>query len=455
MVSLGWADYTGKCNLTFIDGDESLNATVFSDCTQIGKQGSEMVMSLSDPCQRMRILFLAPFAPNLQSGHGGGRAIAQLINQLGQKHKIGLCYLRSEREQAVDNILKERCEVIEEVVLPESKATGIEKWLRRFHIWKKLLAGKPLWAIDRYSAIYEEKLEGLLDTWQPDIVQIEFHVMGQYLPTLAGFPAPRILVEHEPGAASARESLRFRFAQGKVIPLLDLFAWKRFERHIVQQVQTVVVFTDRDRRTVREFVQKTPMVQIPLGAEILEHEPRLPAYEPMSLLFVGNFKHSPNLDAAERLLNQIFPKVSAQFPDTRLFLVGDHLPAKSMQIAQKNIIATGYVPDVAPYLDQAALVVLPLRQGGGMRVKVLEALAAGKAIIASSLAVEGLEVVDGEHVILAESDDEYVQVIIDLLRNPEKRLALASQAYAWASTHLGEGKVAEEYEKLYRCLLKC
>jgi glycosyltransferase involved in cell wall biosynthesis len=90
-----------------------------------------------------------------------------------------------------------------------------------------------------------------------------------------------------------------------------------------------------------------------------------------------------------------------------------------------------------------------------MRVKILEALAAGKAVVASSLAVEGLNLVNGEHVILAESDDEFVDVIIDLLRNPEKRLTLARQAHAWASMHHSAGKVAEEYEKLYRCLLRC
>jgi glycosyltransferase involved in cell wall biosynthesis len=88
-------------------------------------------------------------------------------------------------------------------------------------------------------------------------------------------------------------------------------------------------------------------------------------------------------------------------------------------------------------------------------VKVLEALAAGKAVVASSRAVEGLDMVHGEHVILAESDQEFVDAIIDLLRNPEKRLALAVQAHAWASAHLSSEKVAEEYEKLYRCLLKC
>jgi polysaccharide biosynthesis protein PslH len=344
---------------------------------------------------------------------------------------------------------------VEEVVIPEGPVSGIRRLSRRLRILGHLLEGKPLWAIDRFSAGYEQRLKIFLQSWQPDIVQLEFHVMGQYLPALASYPAPRILVEHEPGAESAREFMRSPFVRGRIMPLLDLFAWKRFERRIVQQVQTVVVFTDRDRSTVRKFIQKTPMVQIPLGTEIPERVPSKAGNEPLSLLFVGNFKHLPNLDAADRLINQIFPKVLSQFPATRLFVVGDPLPSSIVRTARQNTVLTGYVPDVAPYLDQAGLVIVPLRLGGGMRVKVLEALAAGKAVVASSRSVEGLEVVNGEHVILAESDDEFVNAITDLIRHPEERLILARQAHAWASAHLGWGRVAGEYEKLYRCLLKC
>ena len=415
----------------------------------------ESARNAPNPCQRLRILFLTPFAPNLQAGHGGGRVIAQLINQLAEHHSVAVCYLRSEKEQAVDTVLSERCEVMEEVVIPEINASGVERWRHRLHVWKKLLGGKPLWAIDRYSEVYEEKLKGLLETWRPDIVQIEFHIMGQYLPALESCPAPKIFVEHEPGAESAREFIRAPFTRGYIMPWLDLLAWKRFESRIVQQVQTVVVFTDRDRRTVREFIDKTPMVQIPLGTEISERAPSAAGHEPLSLLFVGNFKHPPNLDAANRLINQIFPKVLSQLPDAQLFVVGDNLPSSLVVKENQNIIVTGYVPDVMPYLNKAALVVVPIRLGGGMRVKVLEALAAGKAVVASSRAMEGLDLVDGEHMILAESDNEFVNSITDLLRNPEKRLSLAMQAHTWASAHLSWVNVAKEYEKLYRCLLRC
>src|SRR6266496_4211899 len=406
--------------------------------------------------QRLRILFLTPFAPNLQAGHGGSRVIAQLITHLAQRHvTIGLCYLRYEKEQTIDNLLRECCDVIEEVVILENGASGLKRGLQRLQVWKEMLAGKPLWAIDRYSSDYEERLKGLLETWRPDVVQIEFHVMGQYLPALMNYPAPRILIEHEPGTEAARESLKSPFAQGRMIPFLDLFAWQQFERRITGQVDAVVVFTERDRKAIRELGQKTPIVEIPIGAEASEQQLETPIKDPLSLLFVGNFKHPPNLDAADRLINHIFPRVQAQLPEVRLFIVGDHLPSGIQHHENKNIVVTGYVPDVAPYLKQAALVVVPLRLGGGMRVKMLEALAAGKAIVASSRALEGIDVVDGKQVILAEDDDEFVHAILGLLGDPEKRLSLAKQARAWASANLSWDGLAAVYERLYRSLLRC
>src|SRR2546422_10461962 len=105
-------------------------------------------------------------------------------------------------------------------------------------------------------------------------------------------------------------------------------------------------------------------------------------------------------------------------------------------MATANVIVTGPVPDVTPYLDRTAIVVVPLRLGGGMRVKVLEALAAGKAMIASPLAVEGLAVVDGEHAVLAETDQQFCDAIVQLLADPARRAALAGSARAWACAHL-------------------
>jgi glycosyltransferase involved in cell wall biosynthesis len=202
------------------------------------------------------------------------------------------------------------------------------------------------------------------------------------------------------------------------------------------------------------LTQQTPIVRISLGTILSEHPLNPLGYQPLSLLFVGNFRHPPNVDAAMRLISAIFPRVQARFPGTVLHIVGDQPTSRIRKMANENIIVTGRVPDVTPYLDHAALAVVPLRLGGGMRVKVLEALAAGKAVVASPLAVEGLDLVDGEHVTLAKSDQQFSDAIVHLLADPERRALLAARARAWACANLGLEKSIAAYESLYHGLIE-
>ena len=113
--------------------------------------------------------------------------------------------------------------------------------------------------------------------------------------------------------------------------------------------------------------------------------------------------------------------------------------------SNRNVVVTGYVPDIKPCLDNASVVVVPLRTGGGMRVKVVEALAAGKAVMASSRALEGLAVTYGEHVMVSESDEQFSSAIVQLLADPQKRALLGTRARDWASANLGWDKSIAAY----------
>jgi len=279
--------------------------------------------------------------------------------------------------------------------------------------------------------------------------------MGQYASSLDSCSAPRVLTQHEPGAKAARDLLDAHQGLARLIYWHNLFAWKRFEQAIITQVQAVVVFTEPDRQALVPFAAQTPIVRIPLGMELPER-PLNPLGSPrLSLLFVGNFRHPPNVDAALRLTSRIFPRVQARVPGSILYIVGDHPTPQIRQMANATVVVTGRVPDVTTYLDRAALVVVPLRLGGGMRVKVLEALAAGKAVVASPLALEGLDVMDGKHVLLADSDRQFSDAIVQLLTQPERRTALGAHAFSWARANLDwEGPIAA-YERLYQSLMDC
>jgi glycosyltransferase involved in cell wall biosynthesis len=276
--------------------------------------------------------------------------------------------------------------------------------------------------------------------------------MGQYAAMLSQCPAPRILVEHEPGEM-ATPALRPSGVFARLLRAADRVAWSRYERGVLRRVRAVVAFTEADRLALARLAGRTPIVRIPLGTT-LPAEPLDPrGRAPWRILFVGNFIHPPNVDAALRLARSIVPQLRQRYPHLVLWLVGPQPPPELVRLSSESVVVTGRVPDVTPYLDEAALVVVPLRLGGGMRVKVLEALAAGKAIIASPVAVAGLAVTDGEQVILAETDEQFVASVAHLLDNVEERVALAARARRWAVANLGWQRPVEAYERLYGAVL--
>jgi polysaccharide biosynthesis protein PslH len=410
-------------------------------------------MTQPDPFRSRRLLFLLPFAPRRDAPSGGSRAMAQLLVPLSARHQIAIICLRAKQEPGTDDLLRERCDVVEEIWRPEPERSTTQR--RRMRLLAGLLRGRPMWATDWDIAAYRARARDFVRAWRPDLVQIEYHIMGQYLSALEDCPAPRVLVEHEPGVAIARERLAAQRGFGRIVAQLDARAWQQFEPALIRQVQAVVVFTEHDRQAIAPYTPSTPIVRISLGTAL----PQLPlnplGCPPLSLVFVGSFLHAPNVDAATRLIASIYPRVRAVYPDSILYIVGDQPPPQLKQIAGAGVVVTGRVPDVIPYLDRAALVVAPLRLGAGMRVKILEALAAGKAIIASPLAAQGLQPENGEQIMLAETDEQFVEAIVQLLGAPARRAALAARARAWACANLGEGMAIAAYEALYQQLLEC
>jgi glycosyltransferase involved in cell wall biosynthesis len=287
--------------------------------------------------------------------------------------------------------------------------------------------------------------------WRPDVVQAEFHVMGQYLPRLRGCRA-LVLVEHEPGAAAARDRAKAARGPVRVARRVDARAWRGYERRVLAAADTVVAFTERDRAELSALAAAVPIARIPFGAD-LPAEPLDPlGVDPPRILFVGNLNHPPNAQAALDLAHGIAPAVRRRRPDVVVDVVGEAPRALARRLRAPGVVVTGVVPDVRPYVDRAAVVAVPARLGGGMRVKVVQTLAAGKALVATARAVEGLDLVSGEHAVIAETDGELASAIAGLLDDPERRRALAGAARAWAGAHLRWDEVLAAYDRLYASL---
>ncbi|MCQ3937010.1 MAG: hypothetical protein DPW18_08200 [Chloroflexi bacterium] len=401
----------------------------------------------------MRLLLLLPFAPRLDAAHGGGRVIAQFLTGVMKRHRVALVCFREAGEPGTDPFFRERCELVEEIVRPASEKSGAARLLRYLRWMSALVRLRPLWVADWDSPAFARKVREAAQGFQPDVIQAEYHIMGQYLSVLEDIEARRMLIEYEPGTRAAGYIRTLPPFLNGLLNRIDGISWRRYERWLYRRVGAIVVFTEADRRSIKEAAGRTPIYVIPPGMAIPEHPLNPLGSYPRSLLFVGNFVHAPNVDAARRLVQSIFPAVQGRLPEVQLFIVGAHPPARLRELAGENVVITGWVPDVTPYLDRAAVFAAPMYLGGGMRIKVLEALAAGKAVVTTPLAIEGLNLADGE-VVLAGNDAEFAERIVRLLKDDEERLSLAGRARAWACDHLGQDQANEKYETLYKELLE-
>ena len=392
-----------------------------------------------------RILFLAPFPPRLDALHGGGRVVARLLCGLGERHAIGLVHLRAEGDPGLDDATRSACEIVEEVKVEPPRSALRRRVTRLAKLW-----GAPPDRVARArSEALGERARAVAERWRPDVIQVEYVEMAQYLPALDGLPAARVVVDHDPGADAASDISLAATGLRRRSRRLDVLAWDRFARSALPLADRVVVFTDRDRLAVERLVPAVPIERIPIAVDV----PPVPldplGADPPVVLFFGNYLHAPNSDAALRLLGTIMPCVRAEHPEARLELVGEGPTEEMTQMSGDGVHITGAVPSLEPHLDAAAVVVVPIRIGGGIRVKVLEALAAGKAVVASPRAIEGLGVTHEREVLVADTDEEICAATVALLADPARRAELAHGARSWAERNLDHASVVAAYERLY------
>lgn len=400
-----------------------------------------------------RLLFLTPFPPRLDASHGGARATAHLIGGLAERHDVALLCFRTAGEPPVDAELRRRSAFVEEVPRRDDHGPLFQRVTRGVRLLTAPFAGTPIWIEAFQDAAFSDRLQRCVDAWRPDLVQAEFHLMGPYLRTLgltaAGRRARTVMVEHEPGVTAAAERTRAAPLFTRPWHRLDEAAWRRIEPGMVRAPDAVVAFTARDQQALLALAPEAQVETIPIAVPLPECPSNPAGHGGSTVLFVGSFAHPPNRDAAFRLIERILPAVRARCPEARLTLVGYQPDDQVNYRDGDGVTVTGRVPDVAPYLEAAALVVAPLFTGGGMRLKVLEALAAGKAVVASPLALEGIGVVDGEHVAVARDDAAFADRIVGLLRDAPERVALAGRARAWAERHVSVPRMVRDYEALY------
>jgi len=408
-----------------------------------------------------RLLILLPFPPRLDADHGGAKTIAAFLHHLPSRYEVAAIYLRSNGEPPPDDEMRARCSVLVEVDRPGPSGThglaGLAGRLARgVRILSGLAAGRPPWATRWRVAGFEMEARRVASTWNPDLIQAEFSVMGQYLAPLGSPGVPRVLTVHEPGMVAAAHRGKGSRGLARGLVAIQQGTWSRYERRLIDSAEAVVAFTAEDLEVMKSLSPgggRTCFTIIPFGVVVPESLPPRPADLSPVILFIGNYRHPPNLVAAERLVTAIFPEVRRQVPDVRLRLIGPNLPPGLQGLDGQGVETPGFVADLRPHMQDASVIVAPMRTGGGMRVKVLEALASGRPLVSTRLAAAGLDVTDGKELLLADSDRELADAIVALLRDPALAADLGEAGREWVGRNSVWSTTVEAYESLYARLI--
>ncbi|MEL0587535.1 MAG: glycosyltransferase family 4 protein [Candidatus Thiodiazotropha sp. (ex. Lucinoma kazani)] len=219
---------------------------------------------------------------------------------------------------------------------------------------------------------------------------------------------------------------------------------KKLKKYEIDESKKYFINVMMSAADEKELLDMSPGVKtaiVPNGVDV-DYFKRVEGEEEQAIIYTGGMNMFANKDAVMHLLDDIWPLVKTKIPNIKFYIIGQDPPKELLRLSKEEagIEVLGYVDDIRPYVAKSAIYVVPLRVGGGTRLKVLDALAQGKAIISTSIGCEGIEVTDRENIYIEDSDSEFASSIIELLNNKKRRKMLGDKArklavdkYAWPS----------------------
>ena len=253
-------------------------------------------------------------------------------------------------------------------------------------------------------------------------------------------PTPVVLFQHNVETMLWRRMADTeKSALRKMSYRIEARKMESYETRTLQLFRHVIAVSDHDRKEMLALAPECRITVVPTGVDTEHYQPA-PSVSgtPPRIVFTGSMDWEPNIDAVEYFCQEIFPSVLAQFPDARFQIVGRNPYPRVKKLASASVKVTGTVPSVAEYLRNATVVIVPLRIGGGTRLKIFEAMAMRKALVSTSIGAEGLDVTSGKDCLLADDAQTFAAAILALLRDPvlrrtyEDNAAVLAARYDWS-----------------------
>jgi glycosyltransferase involved in cell wall biosynthesis len=303
------------------------------------------------------------------------------------------------------------------------------------------LSPQPYTAAKFGGRVVRENIRSILEKESFDIIFANFAFMAHAVPHEFAMRTPIVLDEHESEGLLWRQYLRQGGIPKRAFALLNLIKMHWFQKTVGERIAAMLCASDRETEFARTFIPAhVKLWTVPNGVDTDYFVPGPPeSRESHSIVLCGGYGVYRNSEAALWFARTVFPLVKKEVPQAEFWIVGSNPNQEIRQLGETpGIHVTGTVPDVRPYYGRAAVTVAPYRYGEGTKLKVLEAMASGAPVVSTPIGCQGIEVKDGEHVLIVNSAEEFAQKIVYLLGNAELRQALAANAriviereYSW------------------------
>jgi len=314
-----------------------------------------------------------------------------------------------------------------------------------------LTTGKPYY-VSRYQDLaVAGYIRDEIETFQPDLVQIEHTYMAEYLRKIPpDLERPSILTKHNIDADLALQN--YRLADSSVRKVFWWLEWKKmslYEPYVDNLFSSVVVMSEFDKAEILRRKKPPSVVNVvENGVDTVKLQPLAPVYDPV-MLFIGALDYLPNQDAANYLCRDIFPLIKKSFQNAGILLVGRKPSPEILGLASEAVEVWGDVPEVEPFYRRASIAVVPLRAGSGSRLKILEAMALGRPVVSTTKGAEGLEIEAGKDFLAADDPAAFAESIKMLFNEPGLYQNISSHARKTVEEKYDWSEAARKMSAIY------
>lgn len=376
---------------------------------------------------------------------GGKIRSYNILRELARQHSVTFFSFYAAHDNDLHPDLKN---IFDGVVCMPLSLPAPKSLAEMFDYGVRLLSPQP-YNITKYCRPdVRRRLHALLQQETYDVILCDFMAAAGVIPW--DHPTPKVLFTHNVEATIWRR--HYEVATNLIWKAISWQEWRKMEaaeRRYLRLADHVLTVSETDRDAFLPFVNPEKLTVIPTGVDVDYFRP-MPVDETAdSLVFTGSMDWLPNEDAIFYFVGSVLPLIQQQCPNVSLEVVG-RSPSRKLQAlaeTEKSLRLTGWVEDIRPFVARGSVCIVPLRVGGGTRLKIFEAMAMSKAVASTSVGAEGLPVRTGENILLADTPRDFAEAVVNLLRDPKRRKQLGTAARTLVQEKYSWQKVTENFAR--------